>query len=110
MMVFLSTILSGLTYGPVSLMFRFMNVVVGAPTSFYQTQRVYGQAIHKFYQQQISTKLHAALSQKDQGVRLLIDTRFDTPGMPMPTHIFSIHITFIFTFVSYETIGCLLYV
>jgi len=31
MLVFLATVLSGLTYEPVSLLYRFMNVAVGGP-------------------------------------------------------------------------------
>lgn len=77
MLVFLATILSGLTYGPVSLMFKFMNVIVGTPASFYQTQRIYSQAIHKFFRERMTTQID---SFRNQEVELLMDTRFDTPG------------------------------
>ena len=79
MMLFLSTILSGLTYGSASLLFRFMNVTIGVPSNFYKTQRVYADAINTFYQERIAKKLSAF--KRKGGVKLLIDTRFDTPGM-----------------------------
>ncbi len=78
MMVYLATVLSGLTYDPVSLFFRFMGVAVGGPVNFYRTQRVYGQAIGNFYNKIMKEKLSSF--KKEEGVHLIIDTRFDTPG------------------------------
>ncbi len=68
--------MSGLTYGSVSTLFRFMNVAAGCPSNFYRTQRVYERAIDRAYQESM-TKQHADFQ---DGATLIIDTRFDTPG------------------------------
>ncbi len=73
----IAVLMAGLTWGPVQLMFKFMNVAVGGAQSFYTAQSVYMLAIGAFYQQRMEQERKKWLG-KD--LTIILDTRFDTPG------------------------------
>ena len=77
MLLQIAVLMAGLTWGPVQLMFSFMNVAVGGAQSFYSAQRVYMLAIAAFYQQRMEDERKEWIG-KD--LTIILDTRFDTPG------------------------------
>ena len=74
----ISTIMAGLTYGSMALFMKFLGVQIGKASNFYKSQKIYGKAIDVFFNDHIAkvkNDMSAATS-----LTCMMDVRYDTPG------------------------------
>ena len=73
----IGTIMAGLTWAPVHMMLSFMGVSVGSTSAFFTNQRIYRDAVGRYFDQE----MEAVRRTHGTGGRIvLFDTRYDTPG------------------------------
>ena len=91
--------MTGLTWAPVEMMFRFMNVTITGAGAFYTNQRVYCEAVNTYFHGQMGE-----WQQQHSGSRtVLVDTRYDTPGrLKYSTVQYSIYGTLQYSTVQYS--------
>lgn len=70
-------LLSGLTWGPVSKLFSFMNIRCSSQAAYIRVQNIYNTAVKSYFTRHIAA-VHNEMAKGK--LVLAMDTRYDTPG------------------------------